>query len=468
MVQGKWFPVKKRISLAHAGAGMIIGTIAPAVQRFYRRFLAPLDGVGVWAGLVLPILLHGLLLAVRRRTMKTLGMATLVHCICAGNVCRWLARLGLPLDAWYEQVFAKMLETAARLNLDSDWVVIFDGSDTKRGGLAKIQNTRRYKKEKKSKKGRPSTKTHTFLFGLLILPCGVRLPLPRKSWYTQAYAKEQKLEYKTQIDLVAESLAWLKPLLPEKVRLIVLGDSYFEGERLFRLCQEESWTFISKLKRNRCFTDGRKIVAHGQKLAAGKFRRHRLRRGKEATAAYRRQEARRSRTHENRAYDIYSECCQVSRLGEAQVVYSWKTPVYTPRPRMDQRQFAALVTNDRRMPAKKVVEYYELRWQIDVFFRELKGQLGLCDYQGTRFESYERYITLALLGFLTLEYERLRGLQKRSASAEPRGGWAAARTAALLQTTRHETLRVDVKWQQECLKTVGGRRRLRTALERAA
>jgi hypothetical protein len=135
---------------------MIIGTICPAVQRFHRKFLAKLDGMGVWAGLVLPILLHGLLLAVQRRTMKTLGAATLVHRICAGNVCHWLARLGLPLDGWYEKVFAQLLEAAARLDPEGDWVLIFDGTDTKRGGLAKIQNTRRYKKEKKKKKGRPS------------------------------------------------------------------------------------------------------------------------------------------------------------------------------------------------------------------------------------------------------------------------------------------------------------------------
>jgi hypothetical protein len=425
------------------------------------------DGVGVWAGVVLPILLHGLLLAVRRRTMRALGSATLLHGICPGNVCRWFARSGLPLDTWYEQVFAQMLATAARFRGD-EWVLIFDGTDTKRGGLAKIQNTRRYKKEKRGKRGRPSTKTHTFVFGLLILPSGARLPLPRKSWYTRAYAKEQKVRYKTQTDLVIESLVWLKPLLPEKVQLIVLGDCQFEGERMFRLCTEEGWTFISKVKRNRKFTDGRKIVAHGEALAAGKFRRHRLRRGKEATAAYRRQEPRRSRTHENRAYDIYSECCAVSSVGEAHVVYSWKTPVYTPRPRMDQRQFAALVSNNRRMPARKIVEYYELRWQIEVFFREMKGQLGLSDYQGTRFKSYERYITLALLAFLTLEYERLRGLQRMSANAEPRGGWAAARTATLLHSVRQETMRADVRWQQSCLKTVSGRRRLRKALAAAA
>lgn len=447
---------------------MIIGTIAPAVHRFFHRFLKGADGVGVWAGIVLPILLHSVLLAVKRRTLQTLGEATLVHWVCAGTVCRWLARIRFPVDRWYEHCFGQMLKVAARLGADEDWVVIFDGSDTKRGGLAKIQNMRRYKKEKKTKKGRASTKTHTFLFGLLILPGGIRLPLPRKSWYTKAYAREQGVEYQTQIDLTAELLVWLKPLLPEAVHLVVLADSYFEGTRLFAMCRQQGWTFISKLKRNRCFADSKtRIVSYGSELKEGLFRRHRLRRGKEATAAYRRQEPRKSRPHENRAYDIYSECRQVSKLGEAQVVYSWKTPVYTPRPRMDQRQFVALVTNDLRMSPKRVVELYELRWQIEVFFREMKGQLGLTDYQGTQFESYERYITLTLLGFLVLEYERLRGLNKQSANEEPSGGWAAARTSALLQVVRRETTRQDVRWLRECLKTPSGRRRLNKALKRA-
>jgi hypothetical protein len=448
---------------------MIIGTIAPSVQRFYQRFLRGADGVGVWAGIVLPILLHGLLLAVKRRTLQALGEATLTHWVCAGSVCRWLARARFPVDRWYEHCFQQMVHVAARLGVDGDWLVIFDGTDTKRGGLAKIQNMRRYKKAKKGKKGRASTKTHTFLFGLLILPCGVRLPLPRRSWHTQAYAKEQGVDYKTQIDLTVELLVWLKPLLPEKVHLVILADSYFEGKRLFALCQQEGWSFISKLKRNRCFADSKtRIVSYGSTLKESLFRRHRLRRGKEATAAYRRQEPRKSRAHENRAYDIYSERRLVSQLGEAQVVYSWKTPVYTPRPRMDQRQFAALVTNALHMSPKRVVELYELRWQIEVFFREMKGQLGLTDYKGTQFASYERYITLTLLGFLVLEYERLRGLKGQSANEEPAGGWTAARTAKLLQVVRRETTRQDVHWLRDSLKTPSGRRRLKKALARAA
>ena len=168
------------------------------------------------------------------------------------------------------------------------------------------------------------------------------------------------------------------------------------------------------------------------------------------------------------SYDIDSECRQVSPLGEAQVVYAWKTPVYTPRPRMDQRQFVALVTNHLRMSPKRVVELYELRWQIEVFFREMKGQLGLSDYQGSQFESCERYLTLTLLGFLVLEYEWLRGLQGQSANEEPACDWAAARTSALLQVVRRETTRQDVHWLRDCLKTPSGRRRLKKALKRAA
>jgi hypothetical protein len=146
------------------------------------------------------------------------------------------------------------------------------------------------------------------------------------------------------------------------------------------------------------------------------------------------------------------------------VVYSWKTPAYTPRPNFERRQFAALVTNDLRLAPRKVVEYYELRWQIEVFFRELKGQLGLQDYQGTHFPSYERYVTLVLLGYMALEYQRLRGLQGQAAGDAPRGGWAQARTQALLGQVRREAQQADLRWMERRLQTRGGRRLLRQAL----
>jgi hypothetical protein len=269
---------------------MIIGPIAPAVKRFHRRFLAGAEGIGVWAGIALPILLHGLLLAGRRHTLQALGEATLLHGLCAGSVCRWLARLRFPVDRWHEQAFRRFLKVAARLSSEGDWVAIFDGTDTRRGGLAKVQNTRRYGKGPKRKKGgRPSSQSHTFLLGLLLLPCGLRLPLPRRSWYTRVYAREHGLVYRSQVELAEASLAWLEPLLPAGVTLVVLADSLFDGQRLFAACRERGWTYITKLKGNRTFEDapGTRVVTHGRERAAGKFRHCRLCRGREATAGTR-------------------------------------------------------------------------------------------------------------------------------------------------------------------------------------
>jgi hypothetical protein len=450
---------------------MIIGPLAPAVKRFCRHCLASADGLGVWAGIALPILLHGLLLATRRRTLQALGQATLLHWLCAGSVCRWLARLRFPVEGWHEHACRRLLAAAAKLDGDGAWVLILDGTDTKRGGLAKVQNTRRYGKKPKAKKGgRPTTRTHTFLLGLLLLPCGIRLPLPRKSWYTRAYAKNQGLAYRTQVQLAEELLAWLGPLLRPGADLVVLADSLFDGQRLFAACRERGWTFITKLKTNRTFADAPKarVVAYGKSLAEEKFRRCRLCRGKEATAAYRRQQPRRPRAHEQRAYDYHSECRQVSTIAEVQVVYSWKTPAYAPQPRFDRRHFAALATNNLKLSPREVIEYYELRWQIEVLFRELKGQLGLQDYQGTQFSSYERYVTLALLGYLVLEYQRLRGIRGQAKREEPRGGWKAARTAVLLQQVRREAQGADVRWIEQHLGTASGRRQIRKALKRAA
>jgi hypothetical protein len=92
--------------------------------------------------------------------------------------------------------------------------------------------------------------------------------------------------------------------------------------------------------------------------------------------------------------------------------------------------------------------------------------LGLQDYQGTHFPSYERYVTLVLLGYMVLEYQRLRGLLGRAGQDEPPCGWAQARTAALLRQVRREAHLADLRWIEQRLKTPSGRRLVRQALRR--
>lgn len=77
-------------------------------------------------------------------------------------------------------------------------------------------------------------------------------------------------------------------------------------------------------------------------------------------------------------------------------------------------------------------------------------------------------MTLALLGYMVLEYQRLRGLKGQAQREEPQGGWATARTAVLLQQVRREAARADVRWIEQRLQTPSGRRLLRQALKHAA
>ena len=61
-----------------------------------------------------------------------------------------------------------------------------------------------------------------------------------------------------------------------------------------------------------------------------------------------------------------------------------------------------LMTNDRRLSVRDVIELYSLRWQIELFFKELKSTLGFHQYQFQRFEPVEGWMELALATFLYL------------------------------------------------------------------
>ena len=53
-----------------------------------------------------------------------------------------------------------------------------------------------------------------------------------------------------------------------------------------------------------------------------------------------------------------------------------------------------LMTNDQRLSLRDVIELYSLRWQIELFFKELKSTLGFHQYQFQKFEPVEGWVEL--------------------------------------------------------------------------
>ena len=110
-------------------------------------------------------------------------------------------------------------------------------------------------------------------------------------------------------------------------------------------------------------------------------------------------------------YHAFSEILCVSGLGDTRIVYSWKKS-------KNKSSFIVLLCSDENTNVRKIIEYYSLRWQIEIFFRELKSHLGLEDFTGQDFKAYERYVDLCLISFLTLENYRLEKLQSTKSCRE--------------------------------------------------
>ena len=126
-----------------------------------------------------------------------------------------------------------------------------------------------------------------------------------------------------------------------------------------------------------------------------------------------------------------------------------------------------LMTNDPNWKPGEVVELYDLRWQIELFFKELKSTLGLHQYRFAQFERVEHWIELVLVSFLYLEWYRLQQLRRRNLREKEKRRWQWQRTHGLCLAVHQAAERDDLRFLQASLKTGSGRRRLQHKLAAA-
>src|SRR5207244_7009631 len=98
---------------------------------------------------------------------------------------------------------------------------------------------------------------------------------------------------------------------------------------------------------------------------------------------------------------------------------------------------------------------------IETFFRELKSRMQLGCYVLMKFEAVERYLDLLLMGFLLLEQQRLRDLERAGPPAE-RGGeaWVQARTTDRLRSLEALCDEWNAQEIERRMGTPRGRKRL--------
>lgn len=319
---------------------------------------------------------------------------------------------------------------------------------------------RRYSKYKYAGKG-----CHCFVMGLLITPSGYRLPF-FKPFYTKNYCQQKNRPFRKQTELAADLIRDLP--VPEEAEVVVLGDTAFDAETIRQACEQRKFSWITPVNTERVLT-GPKPRPKVSSLVSGfqpsQFQPLRLFPGRGDLAVYRRVSAYRMGSKvKPRTYYVHQEKREVHSVGMVQLVFSTrKSPGETGKIEVEK----ILMTGNLKLSTRMIVELYNLRWQIELFFKEMKSTLGMVHYRFRQFERVERWVEMALVTFLYLEWYRATQLARRGLSDKEREWWGRQRAHGLCQAVRQQAERADLAYMVERLKTTGGIQRLRRELKAA-
>jgi len=467
------------------------------VKRFFRPVIRT---VSVPIRRALPGMVLAFLLAPHRRALKTIaGMVAGQRCH-VGTISR---RLDNPLwhtRDWYGALYAETLsrvdgwERGQARGRRRRWFVVIDTTYHESVGEC-MENMIVMSRRKDP--ARRTTRQHAFVMGMLLTDRGARLPLPRKSYYTETYCRKHRRRYRTQPQLAAAMIRALR--VPADVDVLVLVDSGFDASVVHHACRKRGFHAVFPLDPNRVLDraaqdatgiSGEKVVEWTRHWPRKEFAILELQVDNEAHAFVRRRHVDNLRVKKTqRRYAAAARRAAVSKLGECVIVASYKEnrkvallPGQSGDWESYHRAAISYRTEDRHRPARwhckvlactdltatarQVVEWYELRWQVELFFRELKSRMQFECYVLMKFTSVERYLDLLLMGFLLLEQQRLRDLQR--AGAKIGAVWVHARTTDRLRMLEVLCQRWNVECMGRRLRTPGGRRRLLRELLRQA
>jgi hypothetical protein len=320
---------------------------------------------------------------------------------------------------------------------------------------------RRYNKKKIVYK-----KCHSFTFGLLITPSGMRLPM-QMPHYTKEYCAEHGLVHRTTAEAAAEMIRTLP--LPASAEVVVLGDTAYEAAVVRQACEERNYTWIFPANPERVYEGSRgqrpKLRSRLQDWKRLSLSTIRLCASTGDYVAYRRlSKWRMGPKVKPRVYYAYQETANVRGAGRVRLVFStMKKDLATATP----DDVKILLTNALHLPLREVIELYALRWQIELFFKELKSTLGLAQYSFERFTAVRAWVEIAITTVLFLEYLRAQRLADRRLSQQQRQWWKSQRLHGLCAAFRQECDRRELKYLSARLKTRGGIAKLQRLLTAA-
>ncbi len=123
-----------------------------------------------------------------------------------------------------------------------------------------------------------------------------------------------------------------------------------------------------------------------------------------------------------------------------------------------------LISNAVGATTEELLRWYSLRWQIELFFKEMKSELGMCQYKLGPFHRVVGWVNLSVLAYCYLEWTRWQ--KEQQAKSQDKPYWQTVRTHDLKEKVRQQVQRGDIEEMLRLAGTAEGQERLKALLDR--
>jgi hypothetical protein len=450
---------------------MIFGESLPFGKTFFAAAKLPATTVGMLTRLVVACFsgMDSASAAAEAIRTQAVHRAQIVRFLAR---CRWSNNwetLGLVADLLLQRIMAEK----------GTWVYITDQTYHSASG-SHAQNTikphyrknRSKKKVAKKKKSAQYKKSHCFIYGLLITPeTGTRIPSVR-SYYTEEYCKEQAATatkgkviptYKTQPEIAAEMIK--NVAVPTGAKVLVLGDTAFDAHPVYKACRQRDFDWIFPANSNRVLAGKEKkdrpsLRSESKNLSSETMTRIELCPGQTPWRPHQRGcKPKAQKQKYSRLYWACSKTLDIHNVGQVGVVFS---TTQEPKSGQSVNVQKVLLTNRTDWDASQIVAAYTVRWQIELFFKEMKSFLGMSSYRMRNFKEVEGWVQACTIAFVYLEYYRLEVGNRKDVK-----DWMHLRTSGLIRLVLQEIETADLLCIFDKMQTKVGRAWLLSRLENA-
>jgi SRSO17 transposase len=250
-----------------------------------------------------------------------------------------------------------------------------------------------------------------------ILFRGVVLPWRLELWEAEKSAGRR---FRKLTHIAADLIREFVP--PQAVKVRVLFDAFYLCPAVVRTCESRGFTWFS-------------VAAKGRNFTRSNGKKRRIKGWAPGVLRYQGRWVRLRRSRGWRWMRIAAMDGKLSKIGPVRMVLckrhrnAWKTTV-------------AVVTNETKQEARTILAVYEKRWNIEVLFKELRGSLGLGDYQVMSRHAIVRHLHLCALAHLMLTHHSLTavGAKAKAAHTELSLPPMNERLEALRDAVRHDQI----------------------------